>query len=59
MTVLLVMFLFLAFVGTDHVVRLASRRAAARRARPKPAPAPTYPDLEKTLIGGMGPKAVR
>ena len=34
MTVLLVTFLFLAFVGTDHVVRLASRRAAARRARP-------------------------
>lgn len=35
MTVLLVMFLFLAFVGTDHVVRLASRRAAARRAEAK------------------------
>ena len=32
MTALLVLFLFLAFVGTDHVVRLASRRAAARRA---------------------------
>lgn len=35
MTVLLVMFLFLAFIGTDHVVRMASRRAAARRAAPK------------------------
>lgn len=32
MTALLVLFLFLAFVGTDHVVRLASRRTAARRA---------------------------
>jgi len=35
MTVLLVMFLFLAFIGTDHVVRLASRRAASRRAEAK------------------------
>lgn len=59
MTVLLVMFLFLAFVGTDHVVRLAARRAEARRARPKPAPAPTYPDLAKPLMGGLGHKAVR
>jgi len=58
MTVLLVMFLFLAFVGTDHVVRLAARRAAARRAKPKPTPAPTYPDLAKPIIGGLGAKAV-
>ena len=36
MTALLVMFLFLAFVGTDHVVRQASRRAAARRAAAEP-----------------------
>ncbi|GLH73588.1 hypothetical protein GETHLI_20900 [Geothrix limicola] len=50
MTVLLVLFLFLAFVGTDHVVRLAARRAAARAARPK-VPArttvPSYPALTK------------
>jgi hypothetical protein len=47
MTVLLVMFLFLFFVGTDHVVRLASRRAAARReSPPKPAATP-YAALTK------------
>jgi hypothetical protein len=34
MTVLLVMFLFLAFVGTDQIVRLAIRRARARRHQP-------------------------
>ncbi|MFZ1377571.1 MAG: hypothetical protein WAS25_13350 [Geothrix sp.] len=52
MTVLLVTFLFLAFVGTDHVVRLASRRAAARRADPRPAGTPrvvppSYAELAK------------
>ena len=52
MTVLLVLFLFLAFVGTDHVVRLASRRAAARRAAPRPAGpprvvSPGYAELAK------------
>ena len=31
MTVLLVMFLILAFVGTDQVVRAASRRMASKR----------------------------
>ena len=31
MTVLLVMFLILAFVGTDQVVRATSRRMAAKR----------------------------
>lgn len=50
MTVLLVMFLFLAFVGTDHVVRMASsRRAASRRAAAK-APRivpPPYAELSK------------
>jgi len=31
MTVLLVLFLIVAFVATDHVVRAASRRAEAKR----------------------------
>ena len=30
MTVLLVLFLILAFVGMDHLVRAASRRVAAK-----------------------------
>ncbi len=56
MTVLLVMFLFLAFVGTDHVVRLASRRAASRRAAAKSGKAPRivpppYGELTKRAIG--------
>lgn len=51
MTVLLILFLFLAFVGTDHIVRLASRRAAARRERPaKVTPLP-YPELTKRITG--------
>ena len=59
MTVLLVMFLFLAFVGTDHVVRLAARRAEARRKRPVRVPTPAHPALTKALLGEMGPKAAR
>ncbi|WP_291272683.1 hypothetical protein [Geothrix sp.] len=56
MTVLLVMFLFLAFVGTDHVVRLATRRAAARRAAAKLGEAariapPRYAELTKRAVG--------
>jgi len=51
MTVLLVLFLFLAFVGTDHLVRLASRRAAARRARPPSVATPPYAALPKRAIG--------
>jgi hypothetical protein len=56
MTVLLVMFLFLAFIGTDHVVRLASRRIAARRAaaklaRPSRPAAPPYGELTKRAVG--------
>jgi len=56
MTVLLVMFLFLAFVGTDHVVRLAAKHAAARRAAAKlgrtsrPA-APPYGELTNRAVG--------
>lgn len=56
MTVLLVMFLFLAFVGTDHVVRLATRRAAARRAAAKLGE-PTrlapraYAEMTKRVVG--------
>ncbi|MFN7959008.1 MAG: hypothetical protein U0P46_11900 [Holophagaceae bacterium] len=56
MTVLLVMFLFLAFVGTDHVVRLASKRAAARRAASKSGgnpriSAPPYAELTRRTAG--------
>jgi len=56
MTVLLVMFLFLAFVGTDHVVRMASRRAAARRAAaklgtPSRLAVPPYGELTKHATG--------
>lgn len=56
MTVLLVMFLFLAFVGTDHVVRLASRRIAARREAAKlgessRVAAPPYAELTKRAVG--------
>jgi len=56
MTVLLVMFLFLVFVGTDHVVRLAAKHAASRRAAaksgktPRLAP-PRYGELTKRAIG--------
>jgi hypothetical protein len=56
MTVLLVLFLFLAFVGTDHVVRRASRRAAARRAASKATglprvPPPQFAGLSKRAVG--------
>jgi len=56
MTVLLVMCLFLAFIGTDHLVRLASRHEAARRAAAKrgnpPRPiAPPHAVLAKRSIG--------
>jgi hypothetical protein len=51
MTVLLVLFLFLAFVGTDHLVRMASRRAATRREKPSRVATPPYPILTKRPIG--------
>lgn len=56
MTALLVMFLFLAFVGTDHVVHLATRRAAVRRAatklgESKRTPPPAYAELTKRAVG--------
>jgi len=56
MTVLLVMILFLAFVGTDHVVLLASKRIAARRAAAKSGEsprvaAPSYAELTKRAVG--------
>jgi hypothetical protein len=51
MTVLLVLFLVLAFVGTDQVVQAAARRAEARReaGHPPLAPAPGPP--ARTLPG--------
>jgi len=53
MTVLLVLFLFLAFVATDQVVRAAGDRArrkrAASQAPPRPAPPPSA--LAKPLNG--------
>jgi|GEM_PF-6902830 hypothetical protein len=39
MTVLLVLFLIVAFVGTDHVVHAVSRRAEAKREDPLRGPA--------------------
>lgn len=53
MTTLLVLFLILAFVGTDFVVQAVSRRAKARREAPQGAVARLNPSARPAQFQGV------